>query len=236
MRSLAVLLALFAAAPAFAQSPAPAPQAQPGQAPQAQPGQAPATPQDHAKRFQVYATSEGYRKSIGQLAIMGDTISAPECKEHKPLERAGLTVFAPPMFAEGVHPVGGLWMDRIKMDRCGTSTFQNILVQAQADGKPPRVALKMPGQTAANPPMQDLVMKDVVAALAKAKCSDTTKIIPVDTKLDKETKPRKINERGMLVEGAWKETWTFNACGKKTGATVDFAADGKGNLTHKLKM
>lgn len=225
MRSIAFALALLAAAPAFAQSPAPAP------------AQDPAPAADNpAARFQAYATSEGYRNSIGQLAVMGDTVSAPECKKHQPKERAALTVFMPPMFGEGLHPTSGLWMDRIKMDRCGTITFQNVLVQAQANGQPPMVSLKMPGQTAANPPMQDLVMKEVVAAVTKGKCTDIGKIIPVDSKVNKETKPRKVNQQGMLVEGAWKETWTFNACGKKVNATVDFVTDGKGGLSHKVKL
>ena len=225
MRSIAFALALLAAAPALAQSPAPAPAPAPA-----------ATADNPAAKFQAYATSDAYRKTIGQLAVMGDTVSAPECKTHQPKERAALTVFMPPMFGEGMHPTSGLWLDRIKMDRCGTITFQNILVQAQPNGQPPMLSLKMPGQTGANPPMQDLVMKDVVTALTKGKCTDIAKIIPVDSKVDKETKPRKVDQKGMLVEGAWKETWIFNACGKKVNATVDFVTDGKGGLSHKVKL
>lgn len=197
---------------------------------------APAPAQDQGQRFQAYVTSEGYKKSVAQLAIMGEAVSAPECKEHKPQERTSLTIYGPPLFEAAVHPVAGLWVDRIKMDRCGTPSFQNILLQAQKDGNPPRAALMMPGTTMANPPMQDLIMKDVLAGLEKKKCTDQSKMVPVSTKMEKEIKPLKLDGKGMITEGAWKETWTFKACGKIVTATVDLTADGKGGLSHKLKM
>lgn len=205
---------------------------------QTAPDQQPAAgqPQDPAQRFQAYVTSDGYKNMLSQLAVMGDTISAPECKEHKPQERASLTIYAPPMFEAGLHPVAGLWLDRIKMNRCGATTFQNVLIQAQKDGQPPRAALMLPGTTMANPPMQNVIMKDVVEQLGKKNCADVTKIVPVDTKRDKESKPIKLNDKGMIVEGAWKEIWTFKACGKTVNATVDISADGKGGLAHKVKL
>lgn len=193
-------------------------------------------PQDPAQRFQGYVTNDGYKSMIGQLAVMGDTISAPECKEHKPQERASMTIYAPPLFEAGQHPVSGLWVDRIKMNRCGTATFQNILIQAQRDGQPPRAALMMPGTTMANPPMQNLIMKDILDGLTKKQCTDQSKIVPVDTKRDKETKAMKLDDKGMIVQGAWKEIWTFKACGKTVTATVDINSDGKGGLAHKVKM
>lgn len=223
--SLVVALAVAAAAPAVAQT-----------VPEQQPGQAAGAPsQDPAQRFQGYVTSDGYKKMIGQLAVMGDTISAPDCKEHKPQERASLTIYGPPHFEAGVHPVSGLWVDRIKMSRCGVTTFQNILIQANKEGQPPRAALMMPGTTMANPPLQNLIMKDVLDNLAKKKCSDQSQIIPVDTKHEKESKAIKLDDKGMIVDGAWKETWTLKACGKVTNFSVDIAADGKGGLTHKVK-
>lgn len=200
-----------------------------------QPAAAPGA-QDPAQRFQAYATSDGYKNMISQLATMGDTISVPDCKEHKPQERASLTIYQPPLFEAGLHPVSGLWVDRIKMNRCGATTFQNVLIQANKDGQPPRAALLMPGTTMANPPMQNLVMKDILAGLSKNKCTDQTQIIPVDTKREKETKALKLDEKGMITEGAWKETWTFKACGKTVNATIDINSDGKGGLVHKVKM
>ncbi|HLO78255.1 MAG TPA: hypothetical protein VK196_17500 [Magnetospirillum sp.] len=193
-------------------------------------------PQDPAQRFQAYVTSDGYKSMVGQLSLMGDTVSAPDCKDHKPKERAALTVYGPPLFEAGLHPVAGLWVDRIKMNRCGATTFQNVLIQAQKDGQPPRAALLLPGTTMANPPMQNLIMKDVLDALAKNKCADQTQIIPVDTKREKEIKPIKLDQKGMIVEGSWKETWTFKACGKTVNANVDINTDGKGGLVHKVKL
>ena len=222
--AIALAVVVTATAPALAQGVA------------EQPAQGQAQPQDPAQRFQAYVTSDGYKTMLGQMAVMGDTISAPECKEHKPQERASLTIYAAPLFEAGMHPVAGLWLDRIKMNRCGATTFQNILIQAQKDGQPPRAALMMPGTTMANPPMQNLVMKDILGALAKKNCADQSKIVPVDTKRDKEIKPMKLDDKGMIVEGAWKETWTLKACGKTVTATVDIASDGKGSLTHKVKM
>lgn len=227
MRSgfLALAALLAATAPAFAQN-----TEQP-----AAPAPAPAAAPNPAQRFEAYATSDGYKKSIGQIAVMGSAIHHPECKDHKAVKRAALTIYAPPLFAEGVHPVNGLWLDRIQMDVCGKTAYENILVQGQP-GTTPKAALKMPGQTSANPPMQDLVLKDIVDALATKKCTDLAQIIPVDSVAGKETKKRKVDQRGVLVEGAWKETWTVRACGKTVSATVDFTTDGKGGLTHKVKL
>jgi len=218
--ALAALLAVTA--PAFAQT-----AEQP-----AAPAPAAVNP---AQRFEAYATSDGYKKSIGQIAVMGSTIHHPECKDHKAVKRAALTIYAGPIFAEGLHPVNGLWLDRIQMDVCGKTTYENILIQGQP-GTTPKAALKMPGQTSANPPMQDVVLKDIVAALATKKCTDMAQIIPVDSAAGKETKARKVDQNGVLVEGAWKETWTLRACGKTVNANVDFTTDGKGGLNHKVKL
>lgn len=224
MRSgfLAMAAFLAAATPVFAQN-----AEQP-----AAPAPAAANP---AQRFEAYATSDGYKKSIGQIAVMGSTIHHPDCKDHKAVKRATITIYAGPLFSDGIHPVNGLWLDRIQMDVCGKTTYENILVQGQP-GTTPKAALKMPGQTSANPPMQDLVLKDIVAALATKKCTDIGQIIPFDSVPGKETKPRKVDQRGVLVEGAWKETWSLRACGKTVTATVDFTTDGKGGLTHKVKL
>lgn len=224
--AFAVVLAAFAQ-PALAQS-------VPDQPAQAAPGAA--QPQDPAQRFQAYVTSDGYKAMLGQLATMGEVVSSPDCKEHKPVERASLTIYGPPLFENGLHPVSGLWVDRIQMNRCGATAYQNVLMQAQKDGNPPRAALLMPGTTLANPPMQNLVMKDVLAGLAKNKCTDQAQIIPVDTKKDKETKALKLDEKGMIVEGSWKETWIFKACGKTVNVGVEIGSDGKGGLNHKVKL
>jgi hypothetical protein len=194
-------------------------------------------PASQAQRFQAYATHEGYKQMVGQLALMGDTISFPDCKTRKPVARNELIIFAPPVFAEGLHPVSGLWKDQIKMDHCGSPGYQNVLIRAQNNGQPPQVALMMPGLSATNSAMQNLIMTDFLKELGdKHKCTDQTKILPVDTKLEKETKPRKLDQNGMLVEGAWKETWMFRACGKDVKASVDLQADGKGGLGHKVKV
>lgn len=188
-------------------------------------------------RFQAFVTSEGYKQMVGQLATMGETVSAPECKEIKPRERMDLSLFQAPNFGTGENPIGGIWRDRIKMDRCGTPSYQNILIQGHPDGTlPPRAALLMPGLTAANPPMQSMVMKDVLAQLEKKKCADQSQIVPVSTAQDKESVKRKVDDKGMLVAGTWTENWVFNACGKKVTANVEFKADGKGALTHKIKL
>ncbi len=220
---LAFALCLAAStAPALAQS-------------QPQP-QAPDGSQDMANRFQAYVTSDGYKNMLGQLAVFGDTISAPDCKDHKPKERVSLTVYMPPVFAEGTHPSAGLWVDRVNVDRCGKTVQQNVMVRAQATDQPPRAALLMPGTTVANPPMQDLIMKDVVATLgSKNKCTDLSKIIPVDSRKNKDIKPIKVDDKGMITEGSWTEVWSFMACEKKTDITVEMGADGKGGMNHKIK-
>lgn len=222
--SIALALVLAAASPALAQNvpEQPAPSAAPAQ--------------DPVHRFQAYVTSDGYKNFIGQIAARGDSITAPDCAEHKPTQRAGLMVFKAPSFQEGMHPVDGLWADRIKVDRCGKPALQNILIQASPDGKPPRAALMVPGTSLTSPPMQDEIIKEILAGLAKKKCTDQTQIVPFDSKKDKDIKPIKLDEKGRVTEGAWKETWTVRACGKMVTATVDIGADGKGGLTSKVKM
>ena len=98
------------------------------------------------------------------------------------------------------------------------------------------MAAMLPGTTMTNPPMQGVVMNDIVEALKKKNCKDLTEIVPVDTKHDKESTPIKLDEKGMITAGAWKETWTLRACGKTVNATIDISADGKGGLSHKVKL
>ena len=192
---------------------------------------------DQAQRFQGYVTNDGYKQMIGQLAVMGDSISFPDCKNRKPVSRTDMIIFVPPVFGDALHPTSGLWKDQIKMDHCGGTGYQNVLINAQDNGQPPRVALMMPGLTSANPWLQDLIMQDFLAALStKSKCSDQTKILPLDTKMDKETKPRQLNAQGMMVAGEWKEIWTFRACDKEIKATIELQADGKGGMSHKVKL
>ncbi|MBR9972921.1 hypothetical protein [Magnetospirillum sulfuroxidans] len=219
---LAFAATLAVTVPAFAQTAAeqPAPAAQ---------------PQNAAQRFEAYATSEGYKKAIGQMAVMGASVSNPACKDQKAMNRAELIFYAYPQFDQGLHPVSGIWQDRIRMDSCGKTAYQNILMEAQPSAQP-KIALMMPGLSAATPPTQNLVLKDVIGGLAAKKCTDVSQIIPFDTVVSKETKPRKVNPKGVLIEGAWQEVWTFQACGKTVKATVDFTANGKGGMTHKVKL
>ncbi len=189
------------------------------------------------KRFQAYVTSKEYSNVIGQFAVLADSLAMPSCKEHAPRERADLTIFTAPGFggAEDVHPNAGMWRDRVKMSQCGKTSYQNIMVQAQA-GKPPKFAFAMPGLTAANPPLQDVVMHDIVEQFKKAGCTDLSKVVPVDSKQADQGTPRRIDERGMLVEGSWKETWVMRGCSKVTNFDISFAADGKGGMNHQVTM
>jgi hypothetical protein len=222
---LAVALVLAAASPALAQNA----HELPGTLP------APAAPGD-PERFKAYIASPGYQGFLGQIAIGGENISAPECKEPKLVSHSVVAMFVLPDFGEGVHPHAGAWLDRVTMDRCGTKVFQNVAMRASPDNKPPAAALMLPGETGTTPAKQGEVINDLIAAFAKAKCSDPTRIIPVNTKMEKAAKPPRLDESGRLIEGNWKETWSFNACGKPAKATVEFTADGKGGLTHKVKL
>jgi len=149
----AALVLAAAASPALAQN-----------VPDQPAGAAPAPSANPVERFQAYVQLDGYKSMLSQMATVGETVSAPECKEHKAVSHTIMAVFVPPAFA------------------------------------------------------------------------DQSQIIPVNTKRDKEIKPLKIDEKGKVVEGAWKETWTLKACGKTVNATVDLTADGKGGLAHKVKL
>jgi hypothetical protein len=222
---LAVALVLAAAAPALAQN-----------APEL-PGTLPApTASSDPERFKAYIGSQGYQGFLGQIAMNGESISAPECKQPKLISHSVVAMFALPSFGEGVHPHAGAWLDRVTMDRCGTQVFQNIAMRASPENKPPAAALMLPGETGTTPNKQGEVIADLITAFAKAKCNDPSKIIPVNTKVEKAAKPLKLDEQGRLIEGNWKETWSFNACGKPAKATIEFTADGKGGLAHKVKL
>lgn len=222
---LAVALILAAASPALAQSSPDLPGTSPAPAATGNP-----------ERFKAYIASPGYQGFLGQVALGGEGISAPECKTPKLVSHAVVAMFTLPNFADGIHPDAGVWLDRVTMDRCGTKVFQNIIMRAVPGDKPPAAALMLPGETGTTPAKQQEVISDVIAAYAKAKCDDPTKIIPVNTKTEKPTKPVKLDDKGRLVEGVWKETWSFNACGKPSKLTVEFSADGKGGLAHKVKL
>ncbi|MGE5545439.1 MAG: hypothetical protein ACM33T_00965 [Solirubrobacterales bacterium] len=183
------------------------------------------------ERFQSFLSNDAtYKELLQQLALMSDAQGAPDCKERKAVGRT-LLVVAPPTFPEGApYPSSGLWQERVVVERCGGKSQQNILIQARPDG-PPRAMPLMPGTTGAPAPMQSAILKDVVEQLAsgKAKCSDLTKIQPLDSGMDKNSKLPKPGEKG-----SWREVWNFRACGKKVDVPVEYTADGKGGLTHKV--
>ncbi|CAA7616671.1 hypothetical protein [Magnetospirillum sp. UT-4] len=195
----------------------------------------PAAPTSQQARFQDYLQQAGYKNMLGQFAMMGDAISYPECKQREPAAHTIVAIFVPPNFTEALHPNAGRWVDRVMVKSCGAEHVHNVLLQAQPDNKPPAAQLRLPGVTATVPSMQDKIVAEIIALLAKQKCTDQAKIIPVDTKKDKELKALKMDQ-GKVVDGAWRETWLFRACGKKVSASVELTADGKGGFAHKVKM
>lgn len=201
---LPVLLAVLAAPGAFAQSAA-----------------------DMAE-LKRYVGTQAYVGLLVEAAVAGEVQAAPDCRDIKPVDRTEFTIFTPPAFAGGPHPVAGMWRDRLKIMRCGVVAYQNVVFIAQPNG-PPQTALMLPGLTAAPPPLQQAALpKAAAVARARANCPGDD-VAVIDTRPDLTLKPvTKVAPNGMALNGQWREIWQFRACGRPVSATLIFTADGNG--------
>lgn len=223
-RGILALALTLLAAPAWAQAPQPAESA---------PGQA--MPPEMVK-LRAFVNSQDYIKQLVGIAMAGEKdISGDTCATPKPEGRAGFMIFRPPVFKEGSDvPSAGAWKDQVKLDRCGKAVVHNVLFVAR-DNALPSLGLLLPGATGAMPELQRKVLEPAAkAAMDKAKCKDSNKVIIADTRQDKMIAQPKPDANGQITSGAWQETWSFLACGKPADVAVVFEADGKGGVGFKI--
>jgi len=226
---LAVLLAASVALPAAAQQKQ-KPAAQPAPAAQAAPA-AEGESLPEMDKLMAYVGTPEYFKALSTVVLGGEHDITPECKDAKALGRAGLTVLKLPGFRDGATvPATGLWKDQIEVDRCGPHVLHNVLVEGTPSGV--RVNLLMPGLTGAPWDWQvDILQSAAEQAMKASGCKDASKVVIYDTQEDKMLEEIKADERGRMISGKWRETWTLKACGKLQPVSVTFTADGKGRAT-----
>jgi hypothetical protein len=182
-----------------------------------------------------YVGTQAYVGLLVEAAVAGEVQAAPECSDIKPVDRTEFTVFMPPSFGNGPHPVAGMWRDRLKIMRCGVVAYQNVVFIAQPNG-PPQTALMLPGLTSAPPQLQQAALpKAAAVARARANCNSDD-VAVIDTKPDLTLRPvTKVAPNGMALDGQWREIWQLRACGKPASVTLIFTADGVGGAFTEAK-
>jgi hypothetical protein len=182
-----------------------------------------------------YVGTQAYATLLVEAAVAGEVQAAPDCRDVKPVDRTEFTIFTPPAFANGPHPVAGMWRDRLKIMRCGAEAYQNVVFIAQPNG-PPQTALLLPGLTSAPPQLQQAALpKAAAVARARADCPGDD-VAVIDTRPDLTLKPvTKVAPNGMALDGQWREIWQLRACGRPVSATLVFTADGLGGAFTEAK-
>jgi hypothetical protein len=150
----------------------------------------------------------------------------------------------PVRFAESSDaPTAGVWVDRVDIDRCGTTIAENILVVIDQGAL--KFARLLPGTTKAGPLLQrDALQAAASAATAKnasaekagAKpCPQQDGFIISDTRFVRERIPIVHDSSGKMTAGAWDEAWFFAFCGRQIPIEVHFDGDGQGGTNFTMK-
>lgn len=134
--------------------------------------------------------------------------------------------FKPLSFDGAGSIVSGAWKQTVEERGCGTSRVLNVLVIAQGAGKLAVVPL-LPGETHADPVLQQDAVKIAVQALAAVpggREPNCTVGYVADTKF--------LEEGGQALSGAkgppWKEVWTLESCTQKMLVPMRFTPDSTG--------
>jgi hypothetical protein len=143
---------------------------------------------------------------------------------------------APRFAADSNAPIAGVWIDRVDIDRCGTTIAENMLVIV--DRGTMNIARLLPGTTKAGPLLQRDAMQPALAAAtvkrdkaekAGAKpCPDREGVTVADTSFLRERIPIVNDAAGRMTAGAWDETWIFLFCGQEIPVRIHFDGDGNG--------
>jgi hypothetical protein len=134
--------------------------------------------------------------------------------------------YKPPSFDGSGTIVSGAWKQIVEEQGCGSSRILSVLVFAQSAGKLAVVPL-LPGDTRADPTLQQDAVKSAVQALATVPGGrelNCTVGYVTDTKF--------LGEDGQALPGAkgppWKELWTLESCTQKMLVPMRFTPDSTG--------
>lgn len=128
------------------------------------------------------------------------------------------TVIAPIDLPDGAaNPVKGAWMLRYVFKRCGYDKTYNAVFVANDQGATPVIQPYYPGSPRAGPALIKTAMPAALTAAESRFEDKTCKDVAVfDMRVSAESQG-----------GAWKEAWTFRACGKLVEVPIDFAPNAK---------
>lgn len=129
------------------------------------------------------------------------------------------TVIAPiDLPDDAKNPVKGAWMLRYVFNRCGNDKIYNAVIVANASGAAPTVQAYYPGAPRSGP---RLIKNAMPSALAAAELRFNTKTCKDVTVYD--MRVAEEAPAANAANAAWKETWTFRACGKLIDVPVSFS-------------
>lgn len=180
-----------------------------------------------------YIFSQPSMTLLGKLAATQDKQLglAQQCTsgyQVKPLTMAVLTPIEYP--DDAAHPTAGIWLVRYEAERCGQTKIYNASFVAHPDGKAPTVAAYFPGSTYASPVLvKDAMMAAVPSALIRSGQTGCKDIKVMD--MQPTAIPRDVAEGSGILEGVWKETWTFLICGRQVAVPMTFTPDADGHGT-----
>jgi hypothetical protein len=188
-------------------------------------------------RLNRYLGSQEYANIVVSRALEADRLRKTGCDQPKALRHTLQNVLEAPRFAADSNaPVAGVWIDRVDIDRCGTTIAENMLVIV--DKGTMNIARLLPGITKAGPLLQRDAMQPALAAATVKKdkaekagpkpCPDREGVTVADTSFLRERIPIVNDAAGRMTAGAWDETWIFLFCAQEIPVLIHFDADGNG--------
>jgi hypothetical protein len=176
-----------------------------------------------------YLFSMDFFKGMHVVAYQADRTLGIGCDGKYDIKPLNLVVLKPVELPDGApQATSGAWAYRYDAVRCGAAKRYNMLMIAQP-GAAPRANMLLPGDSIASPQLMMDAVKVVGANATSSLGSECKELQIFDTALTQG--PHTVTEGDKAFQGVWKESWTFQGCGKQVAVPVTFIPDGKGGTT-----
>lgn len=162
------------------------------------------------------STSEQVMSRVKQILAHSEKQYSPSCAKITSGQLASISVLDTPEFDDANTPRTGEWMTRYEIAVCDKQLIRSIHFEVKGEGI--AMSALLPGNTQADPHLQDDVAKAFKMALARAFPKCATPYI-ADTRL------LSLPENGAAP---WEELWVADACGSVFGQAIKFAPSDEG--------
>lgn len=180
-----------------------------------------------------YLYSMSFYQGMYAVAVQADRALKVSCSEKYDIKPVNVVVLAPIDLPEGAaQAASGAWIYRYDAVRCGTKKRYNLMMTAQPSAAP-RANMLLPGDTITSPRLMMDAVKVVGIKAASSLDSECKELQIFDTALTQG--PHTVTEGEKTHHGVWKESWTFQGCGKQVALPVTFIPDGKGGTSFSVE-